>query len=125
MSSGVAGVSSIDLSPIAAKRTAQCPTMPPTFTPFGRFATSSKYSPYEDQFHESPLRMLSAGMSSTDSIISASTVAPPFETGANVTPQFPKTTEVTPCQHDELAIGSHASWASKCVCISTNPGVTI
>ncbi len=69
--------------------------------------------------------MLSAGISSTDSIISARTFEPPLATGAKVTPQFPKTTEVTPCQHEELAIGSQASWASKWVCTSTKPGVTI
>ena len=63
-------------------------------------------------------------MSSTDSIISARNSAPPSATGAKVTPQLPSTTEVTPCQHDELAIGSQASWASRWVWMSTKPGVT-
>jgi hypothetical protein len=45
-------------------------------------------------------------------------------TGAKVTPQFPITTEVTPCQHDEDAIGSQASCASRWVWMSTKPGVT-
>ena len=45
MSSAVAGASSRDRSPIAASRTAQWPTMPPTLTPFGSPAISSRYSP--------------------------------------------------------------------------------
>ena len=45
-------------------------------------------------------------------------------TGAKVTPQLPSTTEVTPCQHDDEPIGSHASWASRWVWMSTKPGVT-
>ena len=45
--------------------------------------------------------------------------------GANVTPQLPSTTLVTPCQHLDVAIGSHASWASRWVWMSTKPGVTI
>ena len=49
--------------------------------------------------------MLSAGMSSTDSINSASQRSWPLRTGANATPQLPSTTEVTPCQHDEVASG--------------------
>ena len=45
-------------------------------------------------------------------------------TGAKVTPQLPMTTDVTPCQHDDEPIGSHANCASRCVCTSTKPGVT-
>ncbi len=45
-------------------------------------------------------------------------------TGAKVTPQLPMTTDVTPCQHDDDPIGSHANCASRCVCTSTKPGVT-
>ncbi len=68
--------------------------------------------------------MLSAGMSSTDSIISASSSRSPGLQGANVTPQLPSTTEVTPCQHDDDPIGSQASCASRWVWMSTKPGVT-
>ena len=66
-----------------------------------------------------------AGMSSTDSIISARYSRSSGLQGANVTPQLPITTVVTPCQHDEVPIGSHASWASRWVWMSTNPGVTM
>ena len=48
----------------------------------------------------------------------------PGRTGAKVTPQLPRTTVVTPCQHEELAAGSQNSWASRWVWMSTNPGVT-
>ena len=68
--------------------------------------------------------MLAAGMSSTDSISSASHDSWPGRTGANVTPQLPSTTDVTPCQHDDVASGSHASCASRWVWMSTKPGVT-
>ena len=67
----------------------------------------------------------SAGMSSTDSIISASSSRSASLHGAKVTPQLPSTTDVTPCQHDDEPIGSQASWASRWVWMSTNPGVTM
>jgi hypothetical protein len=68
--------------------------------------------------------MLSAGMSSTDSIMRARYSRSSGLHGANATPQLPSTTDVTPCQHDEVATGSHASCASRWVWASTNPGVT-
>ena len=48
-------------------------------------------------------------MSSTDSITSAMYSMSSVFTGANVTPQLPITTEVTPCQHELEPMGSHAS----------------
>jgi len=63
-------------------------------------------------------------MSSTDSISSARYSRSPGAQGANVTPQFPITTLVTPCQQLLEAIGSHDSCASRWVWISTKPGVT-
>jgi hypothetical protein len=45
--------------------------MPPTFRPFGSPSMVSRYSPYVSQSHGRPDMMLSAGMSSTDSINSA------------------------------------------------------
>ena len=47
--------------------------------------------------------MLAAGMSSTDSISSARYSRSSGLHGANVTPQLPSTTDVTPCQHDDDA----------------------
>ena len=65
-----------------------------------------------------------AGMSSTDSISLASSSWSVGLTGAKVTPQLPTTTEVTPCQHDELQGASQATWASRWLWMSTKPGVT-
>ena len=63
-------------------------------------------------------------MSSTLSIISASVERSSGRHGAKVTPQFPITTLVTPCQQLEVPIGSQASCASRWVWMSTKPGVT-
>src|SRR5262245_66589176 len=68
--------------------------------------------------------MLAAGMSSTDSISSARYSRSSDLHGANVTPQLPSTTDVTPCQHDDDATGSQPTWASRWVWTSTNPGLT-
>src|SRR3954447_23947075 len=65
-----------------------------------------------------------AGTSSTDSIISARYWRSSGRQGAKVTPQLPSTTDVMPCQHELVPIGSHDSWASRWVWMSTNPGVT-
>src|SRR5262249_61484053 len=43
--------------------------------------------------------------------------------GANVTPQLPRTTDVTPCQHDDDATGSQPTWASRWVGQATKPGL--
>src|SRR5437762_10168692 len=98
--------------------------MPPTLTPLGSASTAARYSPYVSQLQSRPARMLSAGMSSTDSISSASQRSSPRFTGANVTPQLPSTTDVTPCQQEDVASGSQAICASRWVCTSTKPGVT-
>ena len=71
-----------------------------------------------------PSRIEGAGMSSTDSMALAKNSASPSFTGANVIPQLPITTDVTPCQQVDVPIGSHANCASRCVCTSTKPGVT-
>src|SRR4051794_30643170 len=63
-------------------------------------------------------------MSSTDSINSTSSFSVPGRTGAKPTPQLPMTTVVTPCQHDGVTSLSQHTWPSKCVWMSTKPGVT-
>jgi hypothetical protein len=45
--------------------------------------------------------------------------------GANPTPQFPTTADVTPCWVDGEPSGSQVICASRCVWMSTKPGVTI
>ena len=57
--------------------------------------------------------MLLAGMSSTDSISLARNSRSSGLQGAKVTPQLPITTEVTPCQHGEVASGSQQICASR------------
>src|SRR6266540_225144 len=82
--------------------------MPPTFMPFGRRSSSARYSPYVFHRHDIPSRMLAAGMSSTDSMSSARYSRSSGLHGANVTPQLPSTTDVTPCQHDDHgAVADH------------------
>jgi hypothetical protein len=46
------------------------------------------------------------------------------EPGASEKPQLPMTAVVTPCQHEQLPIGSQNTWASMCVCPSMKPGET-
>ena len=41
-----------------------------------------------------------------------------------VKPQLPASAVVTPCSGDGVSAPSQNTWASKCVCTSTNPGVT-
>src|SRR6476646_7967428 len=64
------------------------------------------------------------GMSSTPSISPMSQSWRVGDAGAKPTPQFPSTAVVTPCQHDGVRCGSQVAWPSKCVCMSTKPGVT-
>ena len=45
--------------------------------------------------------------------------------GASAKPQLPMITLVTPCQHEQLPIRSHATCASMCVWPSMKPGATI
>ena len=45
--------------------------------------------------------------------------------GASANPQLPMTTVVTPCQQEQLPMGSQATCASMCVWPSMKPGATI
>ena len=69
--------------------------------------------------------MMSAGMSSTVSIMFARKLRSSGLHGANVTLQFPMSAEVMPWfTHGEID-ASQAAWASMWVWRSTNPGVTM
>src|SRR5205823_6019538 len=63
-------------------------------------------------------------MSSTPSMRPMSHACRSGLTGAKPTPQLPMTIVVTPCQQLGVSMGSQVTWPSKCVCTSTNPGVT-
>ena len=64
------------------------------------------------------------GMSSTPSMRPMSQSWRLGATGAKPTPQLPITTVVTPCQQEGVSSGSHVICPSKCVWMSTKPGVT-
>ena len=72
-----------------------------------------------------PSESAAPGMSSTPSMSPINQACLSGRAGANPTPQLPNTTVVTPCQHDGVSSGSQVIWPSKCVWMSTNPGVTI
>ena len=72
-----------------------------------------------------PAAIASVGMSSTAERQRAYQSRSAGLQGARAKPQLLMTTEVTPCQHEQLPNGSQATWASMCVCPSMNPGDTI
>src|SRR3569833_1480119 len=65
------------------------------------------------------------GMSSTVSIMPASSSLSVGRTGAKVTPQLPSSAVVTPCQLTGVQLGSQPICASRWVWMSTKPGVTV
>lgn len=74
--------------------------------------------------HGTPTDSADPGMSSTPSIMSTSVSWSAGRTGANPTPQLPKTTVDTPFLSDGSSASSHLTCPSSWVCRSTNPGVT-
>ena len=72
-----------------------------------------------------PAAIASVGMSSTADRQRAYHSRSSGLQGASAKPQLPITTEVTPCQHEQLPIGSHATCASMWVWPSMKPGETI
>ena len=72
-----------------------------------------------------PASIASVGMSSTAVRHRANHSRSSGLHGASANPQFPMTTLVTPCQHEQLPIGSQATCASMWVWPSMNPGATI
>ena len=77
---------------MAISRTEQCPTIPPTFSPFGMRSYESRYSPQVRQSQGKPSKIAVAGISSTDSITSAKKLRSSGLQGANVTPTNPGVT---------------------------------
>ena len=72
-----------------------------------------------------PASIASVGMSSTAVRQRANHSRSSGRHGARAKPQLPMITVVTPCQQEQLPIGSHATWASMWVWPSTKPGATI
>ena len=90
----------------------------------GLLSIASRYCGNVSQAHSMPADMAIAGISSTASIRSISQSRSLGCTGAKPTPQLPITTVVTPFQQEGVRNGSHATCASKWVCMSIQPGVT-
>ena len=72
-----------------------------------------------------PAAIASVGMSSTADRQRAYHSRSSGLQGASAKPQLLITTEVTPCQHEQLPSGSHATCASMWVWPSMKPGETI
>src|SRR5882724_4101831 len=92
--------------------------------PFGRESRQSRNSGKVVQRHSMPASMAAGGMSSARWRLRTTRCLFSLAQGASVKPQLPITTEVMPCQHDEVPSGSQKICASMCVWPSTKPGVT-
>ena len=112
-------------SPITYARNAACGIWVPTSTARGILSSASRYSPNVSHSHVMPSASALPGMSSTPSMSSISQSCRSGRTGANPMPQLPIMAVVTPCQQDGVRCGSQVAWPSKCVWMSTNPGVTV
>ena len=111
MSSAVASSRFAPRSPITWSRNAPWGTWVAMSMSLG-VSQASMYSANEFHCHDSPSCSAAPGMSSTPSMSSTSLSWSLLWTGANPTPQFPKTTVVTPCQLDGCIRLSHVAWPS-------------
>ena len=75
-------------------------------------STAPRYSANVSKFQAMPASSIFSDMSST--ACSVRTIAPRWgsRVGAIENPQLPATTDVTPCQHDDVSAGSQNTWAS-------------
>src|SRR2546426_1067582 len=92
--------------------------------PLGRESRHSRNSGKVVQRHSMPASMAAGGMSSARWRLRTTRCLFSLAQGASVKPQLPITTEVMPCQQDEVPSGSQKICASMCVWPSTKPGVT-
>ena len=115
ISSEVAGSLRAPRSPITYARTAPCGICAATSSIFGALSTASRYSLKVSHSQRIPSLSAAPGISSTPSMSPISQSWRSGDTGAKPTPQFPMTTEVTPCQHVGVSSGSHVTCPSKCV----------
>ena len=99
-------------SPRTKLRTAACPICGAKSMTAGLCSKSSRNCGKVSQLHLIPSCSAVPGMSSTPSISSIRKSWSSDQQGAKVTPQLPKTTDVTPCQHEGLSVGSHPTCAS-------------
>src|SRR5437867_3675477 len=92
--------------------------------PLGRESRQSRNSGNVVQRHSMPASMAAGGMSSARWRLRTTRCLFSSAHGARVKPQLPITTEVMPCQQDEVPSGSQKICASMWVWPSTKPGVT-
>ena len=98
-------------SPMTWRRSAQCPTLAPTFTPT-RPVRLSRKSATDPPAKSTPDASASADMPSTRLSMSSSHSRSSGRDGASVNPQLPVSSVVTPCHDAGDAVGSQWSWAS-------------
>ena len=92
--------------------------------PLGSPSTAVRNSGNVVHVQSMPASIASLAMSSARSRFRTTRCRSGLAHGARVKPQLPMTTLVTPCQHEQVPRGSQKTWASMCVCPSTNPGAT-
>ena len=85
-------------------------------------SSASRYSGNVSQSQVRPSASAVPGMSSTPSSRPMSQSWRSGRAGAKPTPQLPMAIVVTPCSDDGASIGSHVTWPSKWVWMSTKPG---
>ena len=100
MSAAVAGSRSTPRRPITKTRSGACGTWVAKSMSQRRWASASRYSGKLCQFHGTPWRITSSGMSSTPSMTLISVSRSCGRQGAKPTPQLPISTVVTPCPDD-------------------------
>jgi len=82
------------------------------FRPVPRRSTDARYSGKVAKSHGMPAASAATSMSSTFSRVRAINSWCSGRVGAIEKPQLPATTDVTPCQHDEVKPGSQKTCAS-------------
>ena len=83
-------------------------------TPSGAASSESRYSGMvsQSQWGSMPSTIDSYGMASVRVMVSIERSRKSGFTGAKPKPQFPNTTDVTPCQPEIVQYGSQRIWAS-------------
>ena len=109
-------------SPRAQVLTEECPMKEATFGTMPLRSSMSRYCGYVSKSQSTPASSASSDMPSTWVRLRRVRSRSRSRHGAMVKPQLPMTTVVTPRPTDGVAHGSHVSWASKWVWMSTIPG---
>ena len=98
-------------SPITARRSVECPTRNPAFTPTAPSSRPS-HSPKESHDQSSPACERGERHALHPGHHPGQVLGVLRPTGASENPQLPPSTVVTPWRGEGLAVGSQNSWAS-------------